>query len=301
MKASTRWLTILLLAAPALAGELRFDSSVAIIPNCQVQLIDAVDVPAQEAGPLKAIQVKEGDQVAQGSLAAQIDDREAQLQKLTAELERDAAKAKAEDDIEVRYAQKEFELREQELRQDEDINRRSPGTVPTSEIRRKQLERTRAELSIDRSKLNLKVAQMTAQVQDAAVQGAEVSILRRQILAPFDGQVLQVYRQADEWVNAGEPVLHVVRMDRLRVDAFVDGSKYTLPEIANRQVIVEIELARGRREQFSGRVVFVNPVVQAGNKYRMRAEVDNRQEDGQWLLNPGMTATMAIQVGEGSH
>lgn len=294
MNVSTRLITILLLGAPVGASDLRLDSSVAVIPNCQVQLIDAVDVPAQEAGPLKSIQVKEGDQVEQGALVAQIDDREALLQKITAELERDAAKAKAEDDIEVRYATKEFELREVELRQDEDINRRSPGTVPTSEIRRKQLERTRAELAIDRSKLNLKVAQMTAQVQDAAVQASEVSISRRQILAPFNGQVLQVYRQTNEWVNAGEPVLHVVRMDRLRVDAFVDGSKYTLPEIAGRQVIIEIELARGRREQFAGRVVFINPVVQAGNKYRVRAEVDNRQEEGQWLLNPGMTATMAI-------
>ena len=59
---------------------------------------------------------------------------------------------------------------------------------------------------------------------------------------------------------------------------------------------MEIELSRGRKEQFKGRVVFVNPIVQAGNRYRVRAEVANRQEEGQWLLSPGSTATMVIHL-----
>ena len=40
--------------------------------------------------------------------------------------------------------------------------------------------------------------------------------------------------------------------------------------------------------------VAASPLVTAGNKYRVRAEVVNRTEKGQWLLRPGMTAAMTI-------
>ncbi|HRX78480.1 MAG TPA: HlyD family efflux transporter periplasmic adaptor subunit, partial [Pirellulaceae bacterium] len=107
---------------------------------------------------------------------------------------------------------------------------------------------------------------------------------------------VQVYHQSNEWVNIGEPVLRVVQMDRLYVDGFISGTEYSVVDIADRPVTVEIALARGRKETFKGQVVFVNPIVQAGNRYRVRAEVENRQEKNQWLLNPGSTATMVIHL-----
>jgi len=296
MTITTRLLVALAVSAPLLAADYQPDSSRAALTHCQVLLINDVDVPAEEAGRLLAVNAKEGDHVEKDSLVAQINNEQALLSRVAAELERDAAQTRADDDIEVQYSIKSFELAETELNNDIEINRRQPGTVPATEIRRKQLDRTRAELQIGRSRLDLRVAQMTADVQNAAVQAADDSIQRRRIIAPFSGQVLQVYRQSNEWVNIGEPVLRVIQMDRLYVDGFISGADYNVVDIANRPVTVEIALARGRREQFKGQVVFVNPLVQAGNRYRVRAEVRNRQEKDQWLLNPGSTATMAIHL-----
>ena len=293
--------TLTLLATVVLGGPLdRGDRShshgQAVIPYCQVLLIHDTDVPAQEAGLLVSLQVTEGDEVRRSDLLAQIDDRQSLLDKLAAELERDVAQARADDDIDVRYSKKSAELAEQELRQSLGINRKSPGALPVAEVRRQQLAKARADLQVDRSRLDLKIAQMTADVQQAAVQAVDDSILRRRIVAPFEGTVIEVYREANEWVNAGEPVLRIVRLDQLRVDGFLNAGQYDAAEVADQNVAVEIELARGRRERFSGRVVFVNPLVQAGNKYRIRAVVENRQENGHWLLHPGVTATMAIQL-----
>jgi multidrug efflux pump subunit AcrA (membrane-fusion protein) len=296
MKITPRLLLALAVTVPLLAANTPYDSNRAELSHCQVLLINDVDVPAEEAGRLLTVNATEGDHVEKDSLVAQINDRQALLSKVAAELEYSAAQTRADDDIEVQYSIKSFELAETELNNDVEINRRQPGTVPATEIRRKQLERTRAELQIGRSKLDLKVAQMTADVQNAAVQAADDSIQRRRIIAPFSGQVLQVYRQSNEWVNIGEPVLRVVQMDRLYVDGFISGGDYNVVDIANRPVTVEIELARGRKEQFKGQVVFVNPIDQAGNRYRVRAEVENRQEKDQWLLNPGSTATMVIHL-----
>jgi multidrug resistance efflux pump len=267
-----------------------------LVRNCQVFFLDDVDVPAEEAGRLIQVAARVGDLVASDQLLARIDDRPAQLRKQAAELERSAARVRAEDDIEVRFSVASFELAEAELNQDLEINRKTPGVIPAAEIRRKRLAQHRAELQIDRSKLDQKVAGMTAEVQTAAVQTAEESIRRCQIQAPFDGTVIDLYRQQNEWVNAGDPVLRVVRLDRLHVDGFLDSSQYNPSEIANRPVTVEVELARGRIERFVGKVIHVSPQLQAGNRYRFRAEVENRQVQGHWLLQAGANTNLMINL-----
>ena len=78
------------------------------VTHCLVSLIDDVQVPAREAGALTSVVVVEGQYVSQNQLLAQIDDRQPRLDKLASELERDAALAKAQDDIEVRYSQAAF-------------------------------------------------------------------------------------------------------------------------------------------------------------------------------------------------
>lgn len=288
-----------LLISLAVAGQVPTGPSAArhaVVDHCQVILIDGVDVPALESGPLIQMQVSEGSVVKQDDLLAQIDDRQAQLLKLSAEVERESAQAKADDDIDVRYALKSFELADAELNQDLEIKRRTPGAVTDAEIRRKQLVRTREQLGIDRAKLERNIAQLTADVKRTAVQAADDSILRRRISAPFDGMVVDVYKQKSEWVNAGDPVLRVVRMDRLHVDGFLNGDEFNPADVAKRRVTIEINLAHGRRERFDGEVVFVSPLVQAGNKYRVRAEVQNRLEANEPLLRPGMTARMMIAL-----
>ena len=46
----------------------------------------------------------------------------------------------------------------------------------------------------------------------------------------------------------------------------------------------------------SGKITFVNTLVQAGGEYKVWAEVENREENGQWLLRPGLNVTMQIHM-----
>jgi multidrug efflux pump subunit AcrA (membrane-fusion protein) len=88
--------------------------------------------------------------------------------------------------------------------------------------------------------------------------------------------------------------VQIVRMDRLRVEGFVAASEWNVDELVGREAIVEVELARGQRERFAGRVTYISPLVTAGGKYRVRAEVENRLSNDEWLLRPGMTVSMTI-------
>lgn len=278
-----------------------------VIDHCYVALIDDVEVSAQEAGLLVELQAlhgrprktREGQTVQRGMLLAQIDDAQPRLERQAAEAELTASLARANDDIEVRYAEAAFQVAQTEYRAALEVNRKVPGTVPQSEIRRLELTQHRARLQIQRSKMEQRVARLNADVSQAAVDSAQAAIERRQIASPIDGVVLAVLKQPGEWVQAGEPVARVARMDRLRVEGFLSAAQFNPSEIADRPVTVQFELARGRRVKLSGRVTYVVPLVQAGNRYRVRAEVENRQEQGQWLLRPGVDAQMTIALGGG--
>ncbi len=303
MLGETSWILIATVALGAGPGSSNSPTAIhgsttgrALIQHCQVFLLKDVDVAAKEAGAIVALNVREGDQVRSGELLGKINDRQAQFDKLAAELKRSAAVVKSQDDIEVRYSTAAFGVADAELAQSTDINLHSPGTVSEAEMRRLKLSRERAQLQIDRSRLELKIASMTADVETTAVATAEDGIQRRQITAPFEGIVFDVLRDEAEWVNAGEPILRMIRLDRLRVEGFLNVRDFNPEDCSDRPVTVAIERAHGQIVQLSGRVVFVSPLVQAGDKYRVRAEVENKVHRNHWILMPGMTATMTIHV-----
>lgn len=275
-----------------------------VIDRCYVQLIDDVLVSGEEAGRLvdlrdeqgRVIELQDGAPVQRGMRLAQVDDRQPRLELKAAAAELRAAQARSESDIEVRYADAAYRVAQAEYDAALDANRRVAGTVPRSEQRRLELTQHRALLQIDRSKMEQTVTQLNTDVRQAAVEAAEAAILRRRIESPIDGIVLAVLKRPGEWVQVGEPVVRVARMDRLRVEGFLSAADYNASEITGRPVTVQFELARGRIQTLPGRVAFVSPLVQAGNRYRVRAEVENRQESGEWLLRPGMAAEITIDV-----
>ena len=290
--------TILLtLAAPPLVSSPAVPAGKQVqLTHCLVSLLADVQVPALEAGALTGVDVAEGQYVTAGQLLARIDERQPQLDKLAAELQRDAALAKAQDDIEVRFAIAAEAVAVAELERALAIERRSPGGITQQEIQKLQLAKHRDELQIEKSKLEMRVAKMNADVHQASVKSADDALLRRQIVAPLDGVVVALLHEKGEWVAAGESVVQVVRIDRLRVEGLINAAEHSPEEIAGRPVTVEVPLTGGRIGRFAGKVVFISPLVSAGNCYRVRAEVENRIESGQPLLRAGMTATMNIQL-----
>jgi multidrug efflux pump subunit AcrA (membrane-fusion protein) len=108
--------------------------------------------------------------------------------------------------------------------------------------------------------------------------------------------VVQIFPHQGEWMQPGDPLARVVRADKLRVEGYVDSSRFDPEVVRDRPVTVEVTLADDRKESFPGRIVFTSPLVESGGDYRVFAEVENRQAagSGQWLLRAGQTARMTI-------
>jgi multidrug resistance efflux pump len=253
-------------------------------------------VPAQEAGVLVNLPVKEGQLVKAGELLAQIDDNIPKAEQRVANFKLTVAKEQAGSDINVRYTKAAAEVAKATYLRDVDANNKVQGSVPQATVQEDLLKHKAAVLSIEKSDLELKVAKLQVNVSEAELDAAEEKVERRQIKSPLDGQVRKNYHHLGEWVQQSDPVLHVVRVNRLRVEGFLNASKFTPEEVNDRPVMITVLFARGRVETFSGKIVFVDPMVQAGGEYLVRATVQNREEKGLWLLRAGMNAEMTIQL-----
>jgi hypothetical protein len=89
-------------------------------------------------------------------------------------------------------------------------------------------------------------------------------------------------------------------MDTLHVEGAIEQSKYDPHEIQGCEVAVDVEMARGRKASFKGRIIKVSSIVRSDGVYNVRAEIANQQDNGNWVLRDGMPALMTIRIGTGS-
>lgn len=274
------------------------------IVDCVVGLIQNVDVPAEVSGVLVEIPVKLGMQVEHGTLLAKINDSEAQIQLKVANLEHKVALKQANDTINIAFSKASYAVAKAEVHTANESNNLRKGAFSKSEMRRLYLTKEQSRLRIEKANFDLDVAKLTAEARIEQVEAAKMGIEHREIRASFDSQnpgikgvVVEVFKQVNEWVQPGQPVMRIIRMDRLRVEGSLSGDEYNPEEVDGRPVIIEFKRARGEKVQLKGRVVFVNPEVILGNTYSVRAEVDNQKmENGHWLLSPGVFVNMTIEL-----
>ncbi len=288
------WFGMWLLASPAVSTAATADT--ARLPNSLISPEDEVEVPAQEPGVLKDLPVREGQQVKKGDLLAQIDDMIPQAKVDVAQAKLQAARAEAASDVAKRYAVAAAATAWADYRQSEDANGRVQGSVTQERVREQLLKAREMDLTIEKADKDHLVAVYQAEVAAAELKAAVTDRDHRRITSAQDGEVVELSRHVGEWVQAGDPLMRVVRLDKLRVDAIFNARNYLPSELQDQPVSITVELAHGKNVTFPGKVVFVKPVADAGGLCRVRALVENRKENGFWVLRPGLLAEMDIQL-----
>jgi multidrug resistance efflux pump len=272
------------------------DSRKLVLSHCVVSLIDEAQVPAVKPGKLDSFAVGEGKTVQKGDVLAAIDHREADVRRSIADAEWRSAEKEAENDVDVRYAIAAAGVAEAELDAANDLNKRVDGTVADAEVRRLRLAAQRGVLGIEQAKHKFDVTKINAEVRRANLSAAELEVAERSITSPIDGVIVRVYRHEGEWVNLGDPICHIVRLNRLRITGFVNSNDHGQEQIIGKSVTVNVRFTTGKVETFQGHIGFTSPVVEPGGEYRVWAEVENRQKNNFWVLRPGLSAEMEIDL-----
>lgn len=273
-----------------------------LIKNCQVNIVDSVELPATEAGVLIFQGMKEGAAVKAEDVIARIDSQMQEMEKRIAIYEYNAAVKRANDNIEIKYSKKAAEVARAAYDELVEVRNKMPKAISDPEFRKTKLDWERSILAIEKAVSDQALSLLDAHAARGKVDASAVGIDRRTILAPFDGEVTKVYRHQQEWVNPGDPILQLVRLDTLKVEGWVYLADYSREEIEGCEVTIEVPGYKGREEKANGRITWINPILTRGDrsqKMLVRAEITNRSKNGQWIILPNMRGEMTIHLGTG--
>jgi len=250
-------------------------------------------VPAQDAGVLRKLIVREGTVVRKGQVLGVIDDRLAAVERKLATSEYEIARLQSESDIDERFAKKSLAVAQSELKRSEEANQRFANSVSKTELERLQLVVDRSTLAIEQAERDIKVANAAKRAKRQTVEAATLRLNRRKITAPIDGTVVELFAQQGEWVEPGDPVVRIIGLNQVRVEAHLDGRRFGR-SLEGRTVDLQVTLPPGdRTETFPGRIEFVSPELQpVTGQVRVWAEIENRN----FKLRPGDHGQLTIQM-----
>jgi len=263
---------------------------------CTVEYEDEIDLPALETGQLLQMNVKEGDSVAVGTMIALIDSKPLKLQLMQALVRKDNALQMAKDKTSVIAADKQIQLTGQRYETTKKLEKK--GARSFDELKTAQYEYEVAQLQRDAALVRQLEAKGEYKLEEARVIEVEERIKRHDIIPKFDGVVVERYKQAGEWVTAGEPVVKIARMDKLYVSGLVSNSNHNPSEVDGKDVVVTVELARNETMDFPGKIVGIGSkdVIGKGNEYKVKAEITNKMKQGQWVLRKETRVSMRIKL-----
>lgn len=180
----------------------------------------------------------------------------------------------------LRLAYEKTHLESKQAEFDQQIDRLQ-AKAEQEAARSHQLKIERSSIEVDQAVADQTVQQLELKLYQQQQALAELTIERAKFLAPFDGVVAEVLHRKGDWVKAGDPVIRVIRLDRLCVEGFISAEKaMSLKGNLTLQIF-----ANGTTIERAGQVVFISSEIDpVNNEVKFRVEFDNSEQD----VLPGM-------------
>jgi len=277
-------ISYLLLAGVAVGEEIK-------IPNALVKLTDQLDVPARQAGTISQLDVQEGARVKEGAILARIEDTEARFAEERAKVELQIAAQNAASDVAIRSAERTLVSAGAELRRAEEARAKLRDLVTENEMEKLRLTADQSKLAIEKAQHERIVAQLQRDLKKVEAEFSARKVALHLAVAPFPGVIVQVHKRQGDWVEPGDKLLRLIRLDRLRTEAFLDAAQAT-PGMEGRAVSLTVEQPGKPAAVFPGKLIFVSPEIDPINRsVRVLAEFENPN----FALQPGMRGTLTIR------
>ena len=269
------------------------ESAAVEVENALLKTIESTHVAAEVAGKISRLDVVEGDVVSVGRTLGKVQDAAIALQMESAKIAMAIARKKHRSEIDLQLAIKKNDVAQNELERAEAANKRIANTYGPKEVDRLRLVADSTLLEIERAKHDREVSELEVLVAENEFRQAEELLSRHQIVSPAVGVVVVINKRVGEWVEPGTELLQIVKIDRLRIEGFVNAAAATR-RLADR--IAEVTVMAGSQERHvQGKVVFVSPDANPVNgQVRVFLEIDNSHGE----FRPGMRVKASIAMQE---
>lgn len=268
------------------------------VRDCIVRFADEIEVPALESGRVAEVSVKQNETIERENPIARLDDGSLIIRRRAALLRLDSARRESQDDIELRYAKTALAEAQAEFDTSRSIHNDVSGAVPFSQLRKLRLAVERGDLEVARAEKRRKQAAVEVDLREADLAALDEQLRNLQIESPLSGVVLDVQRSVGEWIEKGQPVATIARIDRLQVHALV-SSEQIAPHLC-RSLPVSVhweDPGTGAERSLRGRVLSVDPQMLPGSRFRLHAEIVNEtigKDQSEWQLKPGADVRMRV-------
>ena len=229
-------------------------------------------VASEAPGVVRNIDVKVGQNVSKDDVLVRLNEEMFVAEFDVAAAEEEIAKLEATNRVNIEYAEKSAEVAAAILEKSLGANRLFAKAIPATEIQKLKLELEQARLSGEQAEMELDIASWNQILKQRKRQASEVKLANRQVDAPFEGRVAQIFVQPGQWVNAGEPIARLLNVDRLRVEAFFDENLVRQVK-EGQQAVFQYRLA-GEDLSVRAEVTFVSSEIVEGI-FQVWAEFDN--------------------------
>ena len=263
------------------------------VPYCSIEFVDDIMLPALEAGAITTVNVQEGQFITAGTIVGQIDDTLPHYELERAKLRYQNAFKAAKDQTSILAAQKEYELARNVYEKNKRL--RNKGSRSESEVMESRFQTEIASLKLDKANNDRQMAFGEAKVELAGMDSVKQRIARHTLRSNYDAYVVDIIKKPQEYVNIGDDVIRLARMDQMWVQASLNAKSLNAADAENRPVTVTLKTANGE-QSFEGKIDQVSLENVSAEEYQVKIKVQNRREGNSWMLRPFSQVSMVIHM-----
>lgn len=200
-----------------------------------------VVVAAQSSGPVERFLVSEGQQVAQGAIAAVMDTTALVLDRQQISAQRAAVSARL---TEVGEQLRVLEVQREITARTFDRVTRLHGQQAATATQLDQAERDHRTVlaQLEAAKAQQRSVGLEAEAVEARVAQARDRVSRATVINPVAGTVLATYARAGEVVGPGQPLYRIASLDTLELRAYISGDQLGGVRMGQQ---VDVRISRG--------------------------------------------------------
>lgn len=276
------------------------DGHVVQAAQCHVRFSKEVQVPALETGQVAEVNVALNDAVDAGAPIARLDGSSLLVLQRKGRARRDQARRDAQDLTSIRHAEISLRYAETELETSRSIQNDVRGAIPRRQVQMLKLAVELAQLEVDKAQTDQERARTEVELREAELSVIDKQLRNLQALSPIGGIVLDIMRSEGEWIEKGQTIATIGRMDRLHVRALLSSKQISPAQCRGLPVSVHwMDANTNQPRALRGRVLSVDPQMLPDGQFRLHAEIVNQRDSGNqdhWQLQPGAAVQMKVYV-----
>jgi len=235
---------------------------------------DEVIVSSELNGRILQLNLKEGDTLSKGFIAAVIDASNLELQKEQVEASIGALKEKTTDVApQVKLLQEQISVQQAQLASWEREKTRTENLIKADAATPKQLDDIDTQIDVLKKQMDVTSQQIKVQLNNTSTQNRSIlseqpslqkrvaqlqdQLQRSNVINPLSGTVLTKYAQAGEVTAAGKALYKIADLSTLKLRAYITGDQLSQIKL-NQPVKVMIDNGAKEYKNYTGTISWIS-------------------------------------------